>query len=349
MRPIARFPFVNLSTELVLLILAFAARPDFAQTDEEKNPYSSALALCRLSRITRRAVLPQLLRTVLLSEDNNVISFVHALRMQKVYRQQGNHLYFPYAAHVHRIWIGKISAPPPTAPLHGNFPRSTHNTSEPDIDFSVLASVILGAQSLAVDFASLFLLCGCLEHAWSTHIAMNVDADCSPPPWNTKTLALSGEFTRWLPFTSTAEGSAFLASISHLIFLSPSRFRPWTVCKYDPCFDDAQFREYSLPEWMTSVPWVAFKNVRAVSLSLPHIVTQFDSDEPLDLHVELLTLSASPGHRGWVPKNISNSFKNGEGRISLVDVRPSYFRVSCISLFDVLFAWEEAWACGLCK
>jgi hypothetical protein len=57
MRPIARFPFVNLSTELVLLILAFAARPDFAQTDEEKNPYSSALALCRLSRITRRAVL----------------------------------------------------------------------------------------------------------------------------------------------------------------------------------------------------------------------------------------------------------------------------------------------------
>ena len=119
------------------------------------------------------------------------------------------------------------------------------------------------------------------------------------------------EFYSLAPPTSTAERSTCLASISHLI-LSPSQFRPWTVCKYDPCFEDAQFREYSLPEWMTSVPWVVFKNIQAVSLSLPHIVTRFDSDEPLDLHVELLTLSASPGLRIWVPKDISNSCKNGK-------------------------------------
>ncbi|OJA13301.1 hypothetical protein AZE42_12417 [Rhizopogon vesiculosus] len=34
------FSYVNISTELVLSILAFAARPDFAQTDEYTNAES---------------------------------------------------------------------------------------------------------------------------------------------------------------------------------------------------------------------------------------------------------------------------------------------------------------------
>ncbi|OAX33133.1 hypothetical protein K503DRAFT_550309 [Rhizopogon vinicolor AM-OR11-026] len=328
MQPIPRFPFANLSTELVLLILTFAARPDFARTHEEKNPYSSAITLCRVSRITRHAVLPQLLHTVLLSEESNVTSFMNALRMQELYRQQINHLYFAYAAHVRRIWIGQICAPPPAPPIHGSFPPNTpvYNTSEPDIDFSILAPVIFGAQSLALDFASLFLLCGCLECAWNTHPAR------STPPWSTKTLALSGNFTRWLPLTSTTEGSAFLASISHLIFLYPVRFKPYyTICsRLDPCFDDVQSPDYSLPAWMTNVPWAAFKNIQAVSLPFPHVVLMFDNEEPVDLHVELVTLSASPDHSDF--KNISSSIRSGEARVSLVDVR---------------FAWEEAWACGL--
>ncbi|OJA13302.1 hypothetical protein AZE42_12415 [Rhizopogon vesiculosus] len=173
MQPIPRFPFANLSMELVFLILAFAAQPDFAQTHEEKNPYSSAPALYRVSRITRRAVLPQLLHTVLLSEESNVTPFMNALRMQKLYRQQGNHLYFVYAAHVRRIWIGQICTPPPAPSIHGSFPPNTpvYNTSEPDIDFGIVAPVVLSAKSLALDFASLFLLCGYLECAWNTHPA----------------------------------------------------------------------------------------------------------------------------------------------------------------------------------
>src|SRR5882757_6880316 len=167
------FPFVNFSTDLVLSILEFAARPDFTQIDDypyvdhllessmtvrfnnlgERNPYTSALALCQVSRVTRRAALPELLRTVLLPEDKNFTSFVHALRMQEVYHRQGHHLYFEYTAQVRRIWIGQIRTPPPTAGL----PLQTlvHNTSEPDNDFNVLTPVILGADSLALNVDSL--------------------------------------------------------------------------------------------------------------------------------------------------------------------------------------------------
>lgn len=355
MEYVSQFPFVNLSMELALIILAFAAQPAF-QSEVESNPYSSALALCQVSSITRRAVLPQLLRTVLLSKDNNVTSFVHALRMQKLYRQQGHRLHFEYAAHIHSIWIGEICVPPPVAPLQGEFSPNTpvRDTAETDIDFSVLAPVILSASSLAIDFASLFLLCGCLEHAWSTHTSINAHPECCLPPWSVKSLTFSGEFTRWLPLTSTAEGSAFLASISHLMFLSLTRSTPTTVCRCDPCLDYVRHLDYSLPEWMTSVPWVALKSIQAVSLPFWHTVLPPGREVvKFDYHIELLTLFGSMGHNeghyDWVPKRLSGSIKDGEGHISRVDVRLSRSQSSDISFFDVRFAWEEAWACGVCK
>src|SRR6267154_4613505 len=89
--PLTPFIFANLPTEIILIIFAYAARPTFCQNEdyESTNPYSSALALCRVSKLVRRAVLPVLLRTVLLTEDCNVSAFVHALRIQKAYAQQG--------------------------------------------------------------------------------------------------------------------------------------------------------------------------------------------------------------------------------------------------------------------
>ncbi|KAJ8587688.1 hypothetical protein M405DRAFT_882577 [Rhizopogon salebrosus TDB-379] len=313
MQAIARFPFVDLSTELVLLILTFAARPDFAQTDEdmmERNPYSYALALCGVSRTVRRAVLPELLHTVLLSEDKNVKSFVHALRMQKAHHRQGNHLYFVYAAHVRRVWVGEICAPPPAAPIYNSFPHHApvRYTAEPDIDFSVLAPVVLGAESLALNFASLFLLCGCLEHAWSTHVVMNTHTKCSPPPWSVESLALSGEVTRWLPLTSTAEGSAFLASISHLIFLSPTQYSPIVFSTPDPCLISLRSRGFKFPQWITSVPLDSFKSIQTVSLPFPHVVNPADGRllDGSDMHVEVLTMSGPSGNPDWVPKNLNS-------------------------------------------
>ncbi|OJA13516.1 hypothetical protein AZE42_08207 [Rhizopogon vesiculosus] len=359
METITRFSFVDLSTELCLLIFAHAARPTFAQSNDYDaiNPYSSALALCRVSRIVRRAVLPELLRTVLLSEDSNVTAFVHALHMQKAYAEQGNHLHFAYEARVRRIWIGEIFEPPTVAP-HGSLsPNSLSYTAcDSDIDFSLLAPVLLDAQSLALDFSSLFLLHGCLYYAWNPRIDTKVrlGVGCSSPPWNTKTLTLSGTHTPWRPFTNTTEGSAFLASISRLVFVSPTLIEAPLLPARGLCLDNDNRKEsgeYKLPSWTAGVPWASFKSLQAVSLAFPQLSLITSSG---DVHIELLTFSAPRllGYWAFQDTGTYTSEDSREGQVSSIDddvrvtISRSHSRIHfCILCQD----WEKAWVCGLCN
>jgi len=72
------------------MIFEYAARPTFDQADlyDARSPYSSAIALCRVFKIVRRVVLPELLHTILLPDFRHVAKFVHALRMQKSTRKK---------------------------------------------------------------------------------------------------------------------------------------------------------------------------------------------------------------------------------------------------------------------
>jgi hypothetical protein len=153
----ARFSPVDLPTELSLLILSYAARS-----------ISCALALCRVSRTVRRIALPELLHTVILSKRHNVLAFMHALHMQGAYVQQEHHLYFDYAAHVRKIWIRETKT-------------VRYDVHKDNIDFSILAPVVLASQSLAVSFKNTFLLDGCLEYAWNSYVHLNIDHERSPP------------------------------------------------------------------------------------------------------------------------------------------------------------------------
>ncbi|KAG1726952.1 uncharacterized protein EDB91DRAFT_1339542 [Suillus paluster] len=338
MEPTSQIPLFDLPTELVLCIIKHAARPTFDKSNE--NPYSSALSLCRVSRILRHVVLPELLHTVLLPEYRNVAAFVRALRLQNAYAQQGNDLHFDYAARVGKIWIGKICEPPSEAPLHNSL--SPHAQSEPDIDFSVLGPVLLSAPSLALDFGSLWLLSGCLESAWDSHIDINNrPRECSPR--STKALTLVGDITRWDPLTSTAKGSVFLAAISHLTFLSQFD-NIWFVTRnyYYPA---SERRNHPLPKWMTVVPWASFQSLHTVSAILPFITIA----GPLlsmyqDTDVEMLTLSVSSPSGPWVHKTVKEYTESGEGRLSSVDVR---LKSGHPRAFNACYDWEEGWACGL--
>jgi len=346
MQATSPFPFANLSTELILLIFAHAATPTFVKSsdDTSENPYASALSLCHVSKIVRRTVLPELLRTVMLPEYKNVTAFVRALRMQRAFALQENDLRFDYAGRIDRIWFGRICEPPPQAPVHSNFASSI--MSELDVDFSLLAPVLLSSPSLALDFESLWLLYGCLESAWNSHNYMN-DIERTPPR-RTTNLTLVGAFNRWRPLTSTTEGSAFLASISRLSFLSPTTAETHLLPTYDPCFDDMEHRKYPLPEWMTNVPWASFKRLQTVSLVLPRIVLTVAAKTSLseeNVDVELLTLFDPPHSTYWEPKDISAYIESGEGHIVSVNVRAK-LRDSSVQ-FSVSFDWEEAWACGL--
>ncbi|KAG0701179.1 hypothetical protein DFH29DRAFT_773609, partial [Suillus ampliporus] len=282
------FPILELPTELVLLILRYAAEPTFSQanTYDKENPYSSALALCRVSKLFRRAALPQLLHTVLLSARHSVPAFVHALRMQKAYAQQDHHLHFEYAPHVHRIWIvnsRRMPDPSASAPAHrsiflpapvlgaeSGLPRlqfRLHDNVTPanTIDFGLLAPVLFAAESLVLNGESLFILARCIRHAWNSQMATNIDHARSLLPWSTKTLTLSSGIS-WSFFHITREGSAFLASISHVIVLSdPADSHRHITGRY---YSKLGPGDYRLPKWLMNAPWASFTNLQTVSLAL---------------------------------------------------------------------------------
>ncbi|KAG2122355.1 hypothetical protein DEU56DRAFT_832503 [Suillus clintonianus] len=306
MKPITTFPFSYLPVELVLIILRYYAQPTFDQTApySSKSPYSNARALCHFSRAVRRTVLPGLLHTILLGDNDTVRVFVHALHMQKMYAEKANHLRFDYIPHVHKIWIGPHgSRDPPPYRLH-RIRASGYTLIERPLAISLLSPVLLAAPSIALDWTSMDLLEGCLEHAWKSRAATHANNEHSPlaPPWNTKTLILSYDSKPptsgawWGCLTDTPQGSAFLQSISHLSTTSSTlRSRATSYC---------------MPLWMEVTPWASFKSLQIVSL--PYLlaidplvkISSLSNSHEIDVHVELLTLPASllRDHHGCIPK-----------------------------------------------
>jgi hypothetical protein len=375
MDPIAKFPLRDLPTELALLILKYAAQPTFDQTDkyETKSPYSSTLALCLVSKAVRRVALPELLHTVLLSKSQNLRMFIDALHMQQEYaeiqkqnefrlkcgeEQTQNDLYFDYAPHVHKIWIGCSGANiVPNHLLHPHYELAVVRK----LAISVLTPILLAAPSLALAWTSLGLFSECLEHAWKSRADTNANDEHSPHPWKIQTLTLSGETvasSQWELLKDTPQGSAFLGSISRLTYGS-----------YTTTFDEDFFiamynglsRSYHLPPWMKSIPWLDLKNLQTFSVVYPHINPPFDiydfrefekGIKGRSLHVELLTLSAAllmrrrNDHRDW---RINTFTETGPGKeyIRSDRVRLKVFD-SPIQFWYRDDDWEKIWACGLC-
>ncbi|KAG2363231.1 hypothetical protein BDR07DRAFT_1375955 [Suillus spraguei] len=305
MESITRFPYTDLPVELAFMILEYTARPTFDQADlyDARSSYSSALALCHVSKIVRRVVLPELLHTILLPDFRHVEKFVHALRMQKTYKEKGSDLYFEYAPRVHKMWIvshgGNLT---PAQVCHT--PRAyALKPSESLLDISLLAPILLTASSLALSWTSLDLVIECLEHAWKSHAVVDEN---SPPPWNTQTLMLSctppTTGPRWERLTDTPQGSTFLGLISHL------STNPY-VCDYKSYVADS-CRDYRLPSWMEITPWASFKSLKTVFLPYPRINPSADPFASIftgiNSHVELLMLSASllRDHYDCIPKGI---------------------------------------------
>ncbi|KAG2111983.1 uncharacterized protein F5147DRAFT_685220, partial [Suillus discolor] len=264
MDSISKFPFANLPTELACRILRYSAQATFDQTEryQVKSPYSSALTLCLVSKTVRRIVLPELLHTILLPKSENLNRFLDALCMQEEYaeiqkqndlrlkrgeEQIPNDLYFQYAPHIHKIWIGCIYDK-----IVPNHLLQSDYASARKLTISVLTPVLLAAPSIALGWTTLKLFSESLEHAWKSRADTNANDEHSPPPWKTQTLTLSGDTVvnfPWELLTNTPQGSAFISSISRLVYGS-----------YTTTFDYHFFvamsrdrsRDYHLPPWMKS-------------------------------------------------------------------------------------------------
>lgn len=339
MEPVTQLssPFGDLPVELALLILKYAAKPSFSQTEpyKFKNPYSFALALCLVSKEVRKTVLPEILRTVLLPQLHNVTAFVHALRMQQAYAQQDHQFKFDYTKYVRRMWMGQFRGSLPGFSLDGFGPM------QPGLDLRPLAPVLLAAPYIAVDFENLGLLSGCLFHAW-TSCANNDEG--SPALYSPKTLMVTGSesMTRqWLSYTKTVHGAAFLASISHVISIShtiPDSNRHMR----DLCHSGNGSKiYYKLPDWMARAP---LSNLQTFSLPIPHsayplVECEFSGK---DMRVELLTFSvsklSSPPRTLKGMRMIQQMTRSPSNHGPLAVSNPS-----CVLCQD----WLKAWACGL--
>ncbi|KAG2155887.1 uncharacterized protein EDB93DRAFT_1055825, partial [Suillus bovinus] len=242
------FPFADLPVELALIIFKHAAQPSFSQSAPYKsqNPYSSALALCLVSKEVRKTVLPEILRTVLLPQLHNVTAFVDALRMQETYAQQDHQFKFDYAKHVRRIWMGQFRGRLPGLSLNG------FGQMQSGLDLSPLAPVLLAAPSIAVDFENLELLSACLFHAWKSRSDNHEE---SPALYSPKSLMVTGsESTRqWASYIKTDHGAAFLASISHVISITHT-IADSTRHQRGTCHRENAAKIYKLPDWMMRAP-----------------------------------------------------------------------------------------------
>lgn len=327
MEPVTQlsFPFGDLPIELALLILKYAAQPSFSQSETYKsqNPYSSALAICLVSKEVRKMVLPEILHTVLLPQLRNVTAFVNALRMQQAYALQDHQFKFDYTKHIRRMWMGQF-----------------RNSA---LDLSLLAPVLLAAPSISVDFENLDLLSGCLLHAWNSRVDNH---EGSPPLYSPKTLMVTGteSMTRqWSSFIKSVHGAAFLASITHVISVTHTI----TDCSRHLCriCRDNGLKNYNRPDWMTQTP---LNNLQTFSLPIPHSALPLVECElsGTDMKVELLTFSVSKLSQR-PPSRLTHMRVLQQMRRSPNDSLLAVSRHGTSSNCVLCQDWLKAWACGL--
>ncbi|KAG1774577.1 hypothetical protein EV702DRAFT_1122957, partial [Suillus placidus] len=346
-KPTTRVRFSDLPPAVSLLILKYVAQiaqPTFTQKERyaDKNPYSTALTLCRVSRVVRRAVLPELLRTILLRQSHSLKAFANALRIQKAYAKKGSDLFFDYTSVVQRLWI------------------RDHNVTEQILQdsklkpiMSVLVPVLLAAPALAIDSGHLKVVVQCMEDAWTSRADPDVDHKSSPFPGKTQSLTILGHCTDDEIFEQIRKGSGFLASIPRLTYL------------VDMGIDGDKFRDISRGEkspedalevWMRDIPWACMKSLETFSVAYPHLDAIYDirrymaEAKGLVVHVERLTVSASlfrqdPESFPWVtpPFPVTGP---GEKSIQSDGVCVEVTRGREL-FWQYLYPWDKVWACGL--
>ncbi|KAG2077740.1 hypothetical protein BDR04DRAFT_566146 [Suillus decipiens] len=339
MEPAITFRFSDLPLELAFLILKYAAEPTFSHKENyDENPYADAISLCRVSRLVRRTVLPELLHTVSLRRCHSLRMFANALLMQQAYAETKSDLFFDYTSAVRRVWIS-----------HNDFAELRLHDAEVKKHMTSLLPVLLAAPALAIDWFSLNLLVQTVQAAWTSRADLDVDDRHSPFPVRTQILTITarGLATNWNIFKHIRKGSVFLASIPHLTYLGEGAgFPDVSRGLISP--------EVPLRAWMQDIPWAYMKNLQTFSVAYPHLDAPYDLvtyiESGLDFHVERLTVNVplfkkDPASFPWVtpPFPVTNP---GERSIRSdgVSFKVTHDRVK---FWQYFFTWEKVWACGL--
>ncbi|KAG2102825.1 uncharacterized protein F5147DRAFT_286566, partial [Suillus discolor] len=206
MEPAIRFTISDLPIEIALIVLTYAAKPTFSQEEkyDDKNPYSTAVSLCLVSRLVRRTILPEFLHTILLRRPNSVNMFENALRVQKAYAEKESDLVFDYISAIKRLWIDDSS-------YLRNFPF--------DQDMGVLVPVILATLALAINSYQLLCVMDRVQNAWDFHTGPNASGH-SPFPGKPKSLTLTRLNVNAKVFHNILRGLIFPTWVTHITCLA---------------------------------------------------------------------------------------------------------------------------------
>ncbi|KAH7911318.1 hypothetical protein BJ138DRAFT_1150943 [Hygrophoropsis aurantiaca] len=349
----ATFPFTHLSTELALEIIRIAAVPDFSllgsrsstsphpkKSISKRNPYAPALNFCRVSHAVRAVALRVLIHTVVLTRPEDVIAFIHALRIQKYHKCMRLPLAVDYTKFIRRIWIGQCWDAPPSAPDCRPMSMmqliNADSSAGSDIDYTLLAPILFSARELGLDFSCLHVLYHSLEAVWMNATAgmspydnYSAQSPLTPLPWKTTTLTLKGGFWRWRPLTSTAEGSAFLASIERLVLLIPTHFE----VPVNP-HQSIAVSQYASGAASVSVPWTSFRRLKSVVSASPGLLGRYANFMDVEMQVQPVGNSEASGYRAVGNDKIIHRKRV---RIPLAEELGK----ECVA------DWEQAWASGI--
>ncbi|KAG1895320.1 uncharacterized protein F5891DRAFT_674714 [Suillus fuscotomentosus] len=346
MEPDIDSPFSDLPIEIFLTICKDAAQPTFSQREKYdiKNPYSTALSLCLVSRLVRRIILPDFLHTILLRRHHSLKKFANALLMQKAYAEKESDLFFDYTSAIQRMWMSNAfdyfvyaEPRPPSNNRFTFYKRLCSKMNE------------LGRNSV--------------QDAWSSRTDINVGGHASFAG-KTKNLTIirrGDDLDTWtgrIPdvFSNEIKESVFLASIPHLTHLidlaeESNTFRGISHGVHSP--GDSLFF------WMKDTTWACMKSLETLSVVYPHLPPLHDlksisyaayATRGIDLHVERLTVSAAlykqdpdsfPWGPPWFPVTDPGNKRIQSDGVSFEVTRDKTY-------FSQYFcSWDKAWACGL--
>jgi hypothetical protein len=331
----ARFPFERLSTELAIEIIRFTSVPDF--TGSASNPYSNAVTMCLVSHPVRQAAILELLDTVLLSAGRNVHAFIRAILMQRDHRLTGSCLAVDYSMHIRRMWCGTC----PEALV--DEPRD----STAWLDYGALWEVMRNVERLGIHYESLHLI----YNGLATEVdAMEVDeidgkSISSTSRWKCQKITFAGDYWRWKPLTSTKEGSAFLANITHLVL--------WMTDNSHERNSASMINSKVTPMWMENVPFEMMRNLTDVGFVLPISREDLDSRRSIIGPRQMLVYH-QPKRSGASAASVSVSLEHDPmvfRRWAVDDKDPASHGI-VLPLYVAAthdwrtWNWEKAWAIG---
>ncbi|KAG1888434.1 uncharacterized protein F5891DRAFT_1177372 [Suillus fuscotomentosus] len=296
----------KLPIEIILTICKDAAQPTFSQREKYdiKNPYSTALSLCLVSRLVRRIILPDFLHTILLRRRHSLKKFANALLMQKAYAEKKSDLFFDYTSAVQRMWISDAFDYFVYAEARSEYEEARSEDEEAQSEdeeaqsedeearsededphlrwgirnflsknderarnISVSLPVILAAPELAVDYGHLKHIIWRVQDAWSSRTDLNVGGHSSFPG-KTKNLTIirQGHHEHFLH--NTVETFVFLASIPHLTHLIDLAEHSLMFRGISCGTESPKFPVYL---WMRDHTWNSMESLETFSVVYPHL------------------------------------------------------------------------------